>query len=730
MHDIETSVPAIILTVVFALAAGAVTYLFYRKHALRQKVAVWIRLCVYILALMLILQPVYVNYDAPVRKNVVPVFIDNSRSMAYGGPRSRWDEAKVWLNNDALKSLGHRFSLKYYTFSSSTAVPYNLSAGPTGEYTDLSAVFKQVSTEYNNAVPGIIIVTDGIHNNSQINIMAQVKDVAYPVNCVATSAQVEHDIALENLSYSSIAFKNVDTKIGVDITGTGYENTEVVVTLNEAGAVLQKKVVKLDSNGKGRAGFDFLSDYVGERKLSVQAPVIAGELVKNNNVKDFTLSIIREKIRVLYICGQANYEYSYLRNVLKGDPSIELVSFIILRNPENIAFVSDDQLSLIPFPHQEIFMNYLPQFDLLIFENFAYQRFAITPAMLEKLAWFVKEKGGGFLMIGGDNAFGRGGYKETAVERILPVEIGGYEEQVDTQKFNLKLAVPQHPVVALSTDFDENKRLWGLMPELEGCNITGDAKPGATVVGVHPKITTARGSLPVLTLWDYGNGRVMSLASNTTWRWAMGLAKIGKGKELYDRFWSQSVRWLTRGEQLSAVRVVAEKSEVSLNEKVLIKITVLDDQYRLDNSARVKVVVQLPQKDVRTDISDTAMLVKPGEYWVEYLPSTAGKYYFKITAYGRRGLAGDTGITVNAKSFGEDDELRPNMELLNAIAGVTQGGVSSIKEFNPGQLNFLSAKSSAAVKFRYRVWTEWYFYLLLTIILCIEWFLRRMRGLP
>ncbi len=462
--------------------------------------------------------------------------------------------------------------------------------------------------------------------------------------------------------------------------------------------------------------FTFTSDFTGERKLTIKTPVLKEETVKTNNSREFSISIIREKIRVLYICGQTNYEYSFLRNVLKGDPGIELVSFIILRNPENIA-------------HQEIFMQQIHHFDLLIFENFAYQRFLITPGMLENVARFVKEKGGGFLMIGGDNAFGRGAYKTTAIEQILPIEIGDINEPVSEELFKLKIVVPQHPIVSLAADYNENKKLWDNMPSLEGCNIISKPKPGAVVIGVHPDITQPWGSLPVLAVWEYGNGRVMSMTNNTTWRWALGLAKEGKGKELYDRFWRQSVRWLTRGEQLSTIKVDKKKKEFNINDKIIVRITILDDQYRPDNSAKIKVVVILPSGD-KVDISDTVILTKPGEYWVEFQPTLPGKFKFLVTAYNKRGLIGQAEASCFAKSFGEDENGVPNTELLTNIAYLTNGSMSTIKDFQAKNLRFLSPKSGGKIKFKWRIWTEWYFFVILITLLFFEWYLRRKKGLP
>jgi len=47
-----------------------------------------------------------------------------------------------------------------------------------------------------------------------------------------------------------------------------------------------------------------------------------------------------------------------------------LISFFILRTPGDDPHSSQDELSLIPFPTQEIFQEQLKTFDLVIFQNF------------------------------------------------------------------------------------------------------------------------------------------------------------------------------------------------------------------------------------------------------------------------------------------------------------------------------------------------------------------------
>ena len=146
-----------------------------------------------------------------------------------------------------------------------------------------------------------------------------------------------------------------------------------------------------------------------------------GEALTENNHKDFPLSVARDKIRVLLVCGSPTWNYRFLRQALKHDPSIDLISFVILRTPTDVVNVPESQLSLIPFPTQRLFTQELKNFDLIIFENFSFQ-FYFPWYYLENVRKYVME-GGAFAMIGGSLAFAQGGYAETPIEDILPISL-------------------------------------------------------------------------------------------------------------------------------------------------------------------------------------------------------------------------------------------------------------------------------------------------------------------
>ncbi len=165
----------------------------------------------------------------------------------------------------------------------------------------------------------------------------------------------------------------------------------------------------------------------------------------------------------MFLAGRPSAEYAFLREFLKADPNRELVSFVILRNPENPSPAPDRELSLIPFPVDEIFGRALPQFDLFILENFSAARFRLPPQYLDALKRFVAG-GGALLVMGGENAFSGGGYRGSPLEELLPVALSGREPDFVPGLFGPKAASFEHPLLRLEETPEAAKRAWDALP--------------------------------------------------------------------------------------------------------------------------------------------------------------------------------------------------------------------------------------------------------------------------
>jgi uncharacterized membrane protein len=130
---------------------------------------------------------------------------------------------------------------------------------------------------------------------------------------------------------------------------------------------------------------------------------------------------------------------------------------------------------------------------------------------------------GGYLSFGGFRNAGR--YHGTPIEEALPVIIKDGDDRVDVPdgfKFSVK---ENHPIVS---GIDWNDADFYLL----GYNKL-TVKPGA-------KILAAYDGDPIITIWDFGEGRSMAFASDCNLHWA-GSFVDWQG---YARFWQQAIRWL------------------------------------------------------------------------------------------------------------------------------------------------------------------------------------------
>src|SRR4029078_12602536 len=85
--------------------------------------------------------------------------------------------------------------------------------------------------------------------------------------------------------------------------------------------------------------------------------------------------------------------------------------------------VPENQLSLISFPIDDIFLEELKNFDVVVLDDFPARAY-LNPVSLERVRDFVRD-GAGLAMFGGARSFDNGGYGDSALREVLPVELDG-----------------------------------------------------------------------------------------------------------------------------------------------------------------------------------------------------------------------------------------------------------------------------------------------------------------
>ena len=214
------------------------------------------------------------------------------------------------------------------------------------------------------------------------------------------------DLAVERVKVDDFAFVRNSITVEVEVHGRGFSGQDVPVVLKQEGKVVASKSVRFESSDDVKpVGFTFTPDQTGRFVYTVSVPVFPDEAVGDNNTRSFVLKVIRDRVRVLLVVGRPSWDERFLRGLLRQDANVDLVSFYILRTmSDDPGVVSQErELSLIPFPMEEIFDTKLDTFDVVIFQNFGYADPSLAITEYERNLERYVHEGGAVVMIGGDS---------------------------------------------------------------------------------------------------------------------------------------------------------------------------------------------------------------------------------------------------------------------------------------------------------------------------------------
>jgi hypothetical protein len=718
-------------------------------------------------ALVLFLQPAVELRQVAREPNHLAVLVDESQSMGLaedpGGPR-RIDRARALLDRSAQTVAAwqdhHRVDVFGFAEALETSTLEAVArAEPDGRATNMYHALDQVRARYDGAdLAGVILISDGVATGGLAGgagagaLRDFLKSLDTRVHTVWTGKSGLRDVAVARVLADEFAFARTVVRVEAVIRATGYPQRRIPVTLSGDGQVMRQKWVDVGPpNGENDSEvpvvFEFTPPRVGKYVYEISTPVAEDEAVAENNRRAFVLRVIRDKIRVLQVAGQPSWDVHALRRMLEENPNVDLISFFILRTQDDFSTVPNDEMSLIPFPTQELFQQELPSFDLIVMQNFEFAPYGIG-AYLENIRSYV-EGGGGLVMLGGALSFSSGGYAGTPVAAALPVELvdplgasgappatgGPSDPLVDTSLFTpvLTRAGQVHPITALRYERADNLATWQALPPLEGVNLVARARPEAVVLAEHPRLRTRDGQpMPVIVAGEYGQGRVLTAGTDSLWRWGfVAAARPGDDGRHYIELWENSIRWLIQDPELRHLHVESDAVEYAPDTPVRLSVRLLDRDYAPLAGGAVRVEVQRGTDAAQAEsVASEVIEVDDAGRGRTELPRLAPGVY-RVTASAELG-----GRPVTARDIflvrdvgAELDRPAAQDALLREIAEATGGTYLGAAEELPRDLP-LAEPRIVRVDRRADVelWSRPMLFFLALLFLGAEWGLRQRSG--
>ena len=318
-----------------------------------------------------------------------------------------------------------------------------------------------------------------------------------------------------------------------------------------------------------------MPEVIGQTAYAVWLTGFAQDRNPENNSALFSLTVARDSTRVLHIAGHPSWDVRFLRQFLVATPGVELISFYLLVEAEDFAPHSREELALIPFPTDELFLKEIGNFDLIIVQNFPLGTyFLLRDQHLDRMRRYVEE-GGGILFLGGDRAYGLGEVQTTAVAELFPVELEAGEEGESYARGPLGAQLAPdglaHPIMTFGGVGDEESLSLSQLPQLAGVNRLGAVAKGGSLLA-----TASNGDevLPLIVAGRYGKGRVLVVATDSLWKWAFPARLSHDSPTVYRRFFLNALAWLTRDPRTEELEIVSEEGAATAGEETSARVCI------------------------------------------------------------------------------------------------------------------------------------------------------------
>jgi hypothetical protein len=730
-----------------------------------------------------LLDPLWTSQRARPGSNYVAILADNSQGMQIrdaGAERSRGEELRDFLTADQppwRPRLEETFQVRDYLFDSRLQSSRGFGEMDfTGRSTAIGGALRGMAERFRGQpLAGILLFTDGNATDlldGQINLEGL--PPIYPV--LVGKDEPIRDLAVQRVVVSQSAFEDAPVTLQADVTVTGYPGEVILAqVLNPDGKILQEETVRV-TRAEESAAFRFqikpasagVSFYQVRVRPRAEAQVFArpedsSEATLANNIRIVAVDRKRGPYRILYVAGRPNWDYKFLNRALEEDDQVDLVALIRIarREPKfefkgrrgessNPLFRGFDRTteeterydkpvlkrlnvrdglelqSGFPKTAEELYSYHAVILDDLEAEFFTHDQMML----LQK---FVSERGGGFLMMGGQESFHNGQYARTPVGEMLPVYLDRLVPGTAGNYLRLDLTRDGwlQPWARLrGTEAEERGRLQELTP-FQVLNRVRGIKPAASEIAT---VTDLRGnSHPALVTQRFGQGRTAALMIGDFWRAGLDPDE-SKSRDLA-KAWRQVMRWMV-ADVPEQYELMTEPVPGDPNQAISLNVRVRDRTFQPLETGSVRIQVKSLPSGAEAAPGEIRLMAEasdkdPGLYHASYVPRETGGYLAEAVIQDASGIEigrATAGWTANPAAD-EFQSLKPNRALLEKIARETGGEVLIFPRLNEFAARLPHRAAPITESWSRPLWhTPWVFLFALCCF-AAEWGLRRWKGL-
>jgi uncharacterized membrane protein len=547
--------PALVIAALLLTGLTVWTYVGARGSSPRRLLGILaLRLGALLLAFLAVLRPALAFRDALRAPSVLVIAVDDSESMTiqdeFDG-QSRWERVQRVLRKcePELRQLReeHNVSVALHRFSAEVR-PFDLedasvrADGKRSEYGQmLQALYERYRGE--RYLRGLLVLGDGADNGTRqqpLAVAGQWRNLPCPIHTFAfgktTTSDRQSDIALTGVATEPSPVP-VKGRLVVKATADapGFENREVRVRLliddqevpilvGDKEEPFQVKTLRLTTGNELAVACNAPAK-PGEVKVTLKIDPELGELTRFNNEISTFVTVSKEGLSVLYV-DKRREERAYILEALATDPRMRV-----------------DRVTLGGGAGEGDLFHFKDRaYDVIVIGDVTAQDVRqANPKADEIIKDLVGDKGAGVMMIGGRRNFANGGWQNTNLAGVLPIDMSAAGEIERDVKLALTPAGKTHFLMRVVDDPALNERVWrDELPLRGGMSRMGKARNTIGTV----LLQSDAGDDVLVAAADVGKGRALAFAGDTTYLWLRPSAY-----QYHARFWRQLVLWLAHQEE-------------------------------------------------------------------------------------------------------------------------------------------------------------------------------------
>jgi hypothetical protein len=540
-----------------------------------------------------------------------------------------------------------------------------------GRYTDLAGTINRAG-EFKPAL--IVLITDGNYN-AGISPVSSAEDLGIPIHVYGVGEEMPRDIVISEVNYPEYAHTGDSIRIDAVIETGGFQTgtCEVVLQSAEGNDIATRSVPLSNVTAENNVVFTYAAAEPGTLQLKIKAGPEAKEASYDNNEYAFHLTVLEEKIAVLYYTEHVSFTTKFVLRALSEDPDVTVSAIARLGADDFRSIEAGKKLTSLPD---------LEDYDVLIFDN----------VNVESIPWHD---------IPGSVAYGKGMVLMGTVDginsswqKIMPINIAAGILQ---GTYRLDIAEPFSVLTA-----DNN-------PPFKNMDRIIAANEDAVIIA-------RTGDLPVIGYRMHGHGMVFQLCIVDMGSWYFlrtGVTAQGFLQTLL----GDVVRFLSPSGQQDRLVLKTKNRNCMIGANADMQLQSYDRNFRRVGGGDFYLVTgasKIPFYETQTGYYEALLPARDtGRIRIQAQGVLHGEYLTSNT------------LQINVLTRSVENEHRINRVLLQSIAAASNGEFHALDDLRNIVIPEIPSKKTVRVMSIDSPIT----YLLVLALLLADWILRRRRGI-